>query len=230
VAVPPRHVHRRWCVPPGILALTLLVLAVVPATAMPHAGAIVVPARGPVVRAGEWVRTRWEPLPADVDEFELLLVLDGARAPRVRLTGQLSPERESYLWRVPNLPCLSARLLLRFSRGHDEEEEAEPGEAFSIVGTVLEPVARLSYVRGEWWVATDGGTWPARPPCRESRLEADAPAGPPADRAVPGEGRTVPGESLAMPAGSSFGSSRAIVPAALAVPLTRCPRAMPQRE
>jgi len=108
------------------------------------------PPAGAALRPGERVEVRWTEPGADVDEFELLLLLGRGARSAVRLTPQLNPSTRSYLWTVPSLPADGARLVLRVGR-EGREEEDEPGPEFRILGTTQVPLAPLGFVRGEWW-------------------------------------------------------------------------------
>jgi hypothetical protein len=133
-----------------LLGLTLVVAAVgsMPATA--DVGRIVSPAGGGVLVAGSAVEIRWQGLATDIDEMEILLSVDGGRKSRLRLSPQLAPGLDRYVWVVPNLPTHHATLRLRVGR-HGVEVEGEPGEPFAIVGRADAPAATLRLSGGEWW-------------------------------------------------------------------------------
>ena len=61
-----------------IVALLLTLVAGRAVAAPENAGRILSPAPGSCVHSGDLVTIRWTPLTSDVDEFELLLMLDGA--------------------------------------------------------------------------------------------------------------------------------------------------------
>jgi hypothetical protein len=129
----------------AVFALALQVVA-----APNNGGDICAPAAGTIVRAGDVVEVSWTPVPADVEEFELLLSLDGGRTFPLRLTAMLDPGLTSYSWRVPNLPAGAACLRLRV--GVDEREEMlRPGPLFQVVGDDGAPGGRITFQSGEWW-------------------------------------------------------------------------------
>lgn len=113
------------------------------------------------VRAGQEIHVEWSSLPADVEELEVLLSLDGSLERTVRLSGELDPALGSVRLRVPNLPAENARIILRV--GIDGVESELPSEtAFSIVAVPAVPLPRIAYRRGEWWSET--GVAPDEPP------------------------------------------------------------------
>lgn len=112
---------------------------------------IVTPTCGAVLVAGEVIDVRWEGLPANVDEMELLLDMPGSAEIRLRLTPQLNATTESYRWRVPNLPGRNARLRLRWGRD-GVETEGEAGAAFTILPHPHAPLTGVRFRAGEWWV------------------------------------------------------------------------------
>jgi hypothetical protein len=98
------------------------------------------------VHAGDLVELRWNTLPSNVEELEILLSLDGGRHYAVRVTPECDPRAGRYLWRVPNLATSSARLRLRL--GVEEREiEAEPGTMFEIVA----PPEFDRFHENGWW-------------------------------------------------------------------------------
>lgn len=122
------------------------------------------------------VTIRWEGLPADAGECEILLDVDadGGRG-RLRITGELDPREGSYRWTVPNLSVRGARIVLRMNRsGH--EIEIAPSAPFDIGTAGDAPRAQLSHRGGELWLTDDEG--------EDGECEPDAPrpifAGPPA--------------------------------------------------
>ncbi len=132
-----------------VLAVALAVTARL-AAGYGAGGRLVAPAAGAALRAGEVVTVRWTPVDRGVDEFELLLSLDGGLTFPLRLTEMLDPRSTSYAWRVPNLPGGAARLRLRV--GVDERELLlPPGPEFTVAGDAAAPTERLTYRRGEWW-------------------------------------------------------------------------------
>jgi hypothetical protein len=133
-----------------LLSLTLAVAAAGSMPAVADVGRIVSPAGGEVFVAGTAVEIRWEGLPPDIDEMELLLAVDGGPRSQLRLTPQLAPGFDRYVWVVPNLPTPHATLRLRVGR-HGVEVEGEPGGPFAIVGRADVPATTLRLSGGEWW-------------------------------------------------------------------------------
>jgi len=113
------------------------------------------PRVGETLQGGQVVEVRFDGVPDDVDEMELLLVGGADRSISFRLTEMLDPTTRSYSWTVPNLVLPQASLVLRM--GEDEHEiEAEPSVAFAIEPSPSRAAARLDYRHGELWVS-DGG-------------------------------------------------------------------------
>jgi len=178
---------------PPILAAMMLALA--PAAPAPAAAAAVAP--GPTlvvpaaVTAGQVVTLRWSGLPADVAEVEIVLSLDGGRSYHVRVSPELEAREGGYRWRVPDLPAIRARLLLRTGGGAGERAGAVSGE-FRIVHASGVEGPQLGFHEGQFWTGFDDP--PAVPGLRTGaagpRFEdvADpAPCAPvqPAPRVVP---------------------------------------------
>lgn len=138
----------------GVLALACIVFALVcsPSTARASGSPIPTPrlmASGPV-HAGDLVEIRWDALPPDVDEMELILSVDGGRHYPIRISAELSGRENSFLWRVPNLGVREARLRLR-AHHQWREVESRPGNEFSILSDPTRP-AELDLVHeGGWW-------------------------------------------------------------------------------
>lgn len=135
--------------------LLLAVVAIVGVAPRLAAGAdegseILAPTAGTVVRAGDVVEVRWTPVPPDVEEFELLLSIDGGKTFPVRFTTALDPKQTSYFWHVPNVPTGAARILLRVGVD-DREEMMRPGPLFQVLGDAEEPTGRFTFRDGEWW-------------------------------------------------------------------------------
>jgi hypothetical protein len=137
-----------------VAVVALLALGPGAAAAELGAGRIVAPAAGTIVRAGDTVRVSWTPLPADVEEFELLLSVDGGSTFPLRLTVSLDPALTSYTWRVPNLPAGAARLTLRVGIA-GEEIVLGPGPRFEVAGDSAAPTGKITFQGGEWWT-TEG--------------------------------------------------------------------------
>ena len=120
----------------GLAALAALVvlavLAAVPATAVPLEWApspvavrLLAPADGATLEAGASAELAWElasPLAAaPITEWEAFLSLDGGATSSVRITPHLDLDRRRVSFRVPDVPAVDARILLRLG---DERREA----------------------------------------------------------------------------------------------------------
>ena len=133
-----------------LLSLTLAFAAAASRPSSADVGRIVSPTGGEVLVAGSAVEIRWQGLATDIDEMELLLSVDDGRRSQLRLTPQLAPGLDRYVWVVPNLPTHHATLRLRVGR-HGVEVEGEPGEPFAIIGRADIPATHLRLSGGEWW-------------------------------------------------------------------------------
>lgn len=60
-----------------------------------------------------------------VNEFEILLSMDGGRTYPERISEELSPATRRWSWRVPRLPCREIRLRVQFHRDGREIEGEE---------------------------------------------------------------------------------------------------------
>lgn len=118
-------------------------------------GTVLTPERGTRLTPGQAVSLRWTSLPPDVDEFEILLSLDGGRHFPVRLTPQLDPSLGVLDWTVPNLPTQWARLRLRWGHGGEEHDGPE-GPVFSIATIDGHPMQTTWFRDGEWWLTHPG--------------------------------------------------------------------------
>lgn len=105
--------------------------------------------------AGQVVRVTWDALPRDTEEFELLLRCDLPSPLVVRLTESKDPATADFRWRVPSVPCLSARLLLRRGDGAEESLWAQ-SEPFLIRPEPGGKVARVAHMQGELWLPENG--------------------------------------------------------------------------
>lgn len=65
------------------------------------------------VLGGEQVEVRWSGVPSGAEEMELLLSLDGGQRIALRLTSEIPVAARSFSWKVPNLVCSRASLVLR---------------------------------------------------------------------------------------------------------------------
>lgn len=188
------------------------------------------PRAGETLRAGQTVEIRFQGVPDEVDEVELLLVSGRSRRLVLRLTESLGPAAASFDWKVPALSMPDARLVLRM--GLDGREvESEPSGVFAIESSGSAATASLSLRNGELWVGDDdpdrkiqdslpGGTFTPDP----TRVTAWSSASP---LALPRLDPTVPApcasEETAFPA-TLTGDG-----ACVSIELTRAPLVVPQR-
>jgi len=97
----------------------------------------------------------WDPLPADVEEYELLLECGSPAWGRFRLTESDSPLQTHRVLSLPRVPGEVARIVLRVGRGGREDTWAT-SRVFRVVGDRESPAARAVCSRGELWLQTDG--------------------------------------------------------------------------
>ncbi len=163
----------------ALLALTLAPPRARLAAAEPGADAITlsVPAS---VTAGEVVVLRWEGVPPEVEELELVLSLDGGRSYPVRLCPELDGRTRSFAWTVPDLPAEQARLMLRVG-GEEGERLGALSRPFRIAHAEGAPRPNLTFHEGTMWT---GFRAPAGVP--PASLAAGAPSLDKAPAAGPG--------------------------------------------
>ncbi len=115
-------------------ALLTVVLIASAAFARADALRLVAPAGGATLRGGSLAELHWsaEQLPADAEEWEAFLSVDGGRYYGFRVTPHLDIDLRSFTFVVPNFDTADARILIRTG---DEERETEfdLGNSFSIV-------------------------------------------------------------------------------------------------
>lgn len=146
-------------------ACGLLMAATATSSADPGWGRLEAPAAGDLLHPGDVVEIRWGSLPVGLDEFELLLSVDGGASFPVRLTPQLDPCLRSVRWLVPNLSAPRARLRLRVGiDGH--EIEGPPGPVFAIAASPRAPASGLELRAGEWWLVEQPVVAAPSPPSR----------------------------------------------------------------
>lgn len=89
-----------------------------------------------------------------IDEAEIVLSLDGGRSYPIRVTPELRPCATRFLWTVPALPTVHARLALR--SGFEERDETETLRILSAEFRILrDPDGRVEQLRrhvNEWWI------------------------------------------------------------------------------
>ena len=142
----------------AMITLALAVLARPGAAVGSGAASLEVPA---VVTAGQSVELRWSALPADVEELELVLSLDGGRTYPVRVSPELEAREGGYRWRVPDLPAARARLMLRMG-GEEGERAGARSREFRIVHAEGVPRPELGFHEGQFWTGLDPLEGPAR--------------------------------------------------------------------
>ncbi len=140
-------------------ALATLMLAAsmtfTPSLAISGDGIIIFPESGAVLRGGDLVTLRWNSLPDEIEEFEIILSIDGGERYSIRLTPQTEPSTESCCWQVPNIPADNARIRLRI--GYDGREfECPESHPFHIIVRDHASQNIPHFREGEWWV--DGDT------------------------------------------------------------------------
>jgi hypothetical protein len=109
---------------------------------------LLAPLPGTELRAGTLAVIAWEDPPAEAEEWEAFLSLDGGRTYPLRVTPHLDIGIQRFAFTVPPFPTREARVLLRFG---DERREAgfetphrfaiSPGDSFwpSDLGIALSP-------------------------------------------------------------------------------------------
>jgi hypothetical protein len=123
---------------------------------------LVAPVAGSSLRGGQTAVVAWDAdaLPAEAEEWEAFLSIDGGRHYAVRITPHLDIDIRRATWTVPNITAGDARILLRFG-DERHESEIEVPLSFAIEGNfstaALWPAATSSAKRGEEARAGDGG-------------------------------------------------------------------------
>jgi hypothetical protein len=144
----------------GLIAFAGLCLFSAAALARPVV--FTAPVQGQSLQGGAVVEVSWAGVPADADEVELLLSLDGGRRVAVRLTEELSSGDRSYLWRVPNLSARRAALILRMGV-EGQEIESAPSAIFEIRPEPARPVVPVDWRAGELWISGEARAGNADP-------------------------------------------------------------------
>lgn len=136
---------------PGLL---LLPIALVVAGARPAAALagprLLAPETGAELAAGSLAAIAWQDPPADAEEWEAFLSLDGGKTYPLRITPHLNLAIRRFTFRVPPFPTRDARVLLRFG-DERREVEIEAAQRFAIVRGVAFPSLpmRAALSRGE---------------------------------------------------------------------------------
>ena len=83
---------------------------------------LIEPAAGIDLAAGSTTSIAWEAFgtPANVEEWEAFLSVDGGRTYPLRVTPHLDATIHRFQWNVPNLPGAQVAVLLRFGDERDE--------------------------------------------------------------------------------------------------------------
>lgn len=117
------------------------------------------------MRAGDVVEVRWSGLPADADELELLLSVDGGSHFALRLTEELDGTAGTFSWRVPNLAAPAACIAVRMGI-HGREILGPAGPLFGIAADRGLAGEALELRAGELWIsgATSSVPRPDLPP------------------------------------------------------------------
>jgi len=133
--------------------IALALAATVRPAAASAAGAVAldVPA---VVTAGHSVVLRWRGLPAEVEELELVLSLDGGDSYHVRVSPELEARELEYRWRVPDLPTRHAKLMLRMG-GEKGERLGALSQEFRIEHAEGVPRPDLGFHEGQFWTGIE---------------------------------------------------------------------------
>lgn len=112
------------------------------------------PSGGEALVAGSVVTVRWDGVPGEAHELEILLSMDGGRS-LARLGEEVDGGTTSLSFTVPNLPAARAVLLLRYGVKGKGETIGGASAPFAIVPAPGVPFAALAYKRGELWVSPE---------------------------------------------------------------------------
>jgi hypothetical protein len=107
---------------PTVRSVTVIVGLILFVASAAAAVEVSTPAAGSTLRGGSVARLAWsaEALPADVEEWEAFLSIDGGAHYAFRITPHLDIALRSVTWLVPNVDARDARLLIRTG---DERKE-----------------------------------------------------------------------------------------------------------
>jgi hypothetical protein len=135
----------------ALLAWAILGLASVPISASVAKRSDILLDGPGAFRPGEGAVIRWGALPQGTAEFELLLQCEEPIPIVLRLTGSQDPDLRALEWRVPNIPCDRARVIIRSNWGGREILLAR-SEPFQILVAGGVPLQRVDFQEGELWV------------------------------------------------------------------------------
>jgi hypothetical protein len=172
--------HRAPFTLAAMIALALAMVAPSGAASGSVTVSLEVPA---VVTAGQTVVLRWSGLPAEVEELEIVLSLDGGGRYHVRVSPELEGREREYRWRVPDLPVRHARLMLRMG-GEEGERIGALSREFRIVHVEGAPRPDLGFHEGQFWTGLEplhgpAGAGIAQDAPRFEDLVDEAPCTPP---------------------------------------------------
>ena len=120
----PKSEPPSWSICAALGLIAALCLAST-ARAAPQSGPRVrISSPGPV-HPGDRIEFVFEGGTRGVDEFEILLSMDGGRTYPQRISEELSPTTRRWSWRVPRLSCSEIRLRVQFHRDGREIEGEE---------------------------------------------------------------------------------------------------------
>jgi hypothetical protein len=116
-----------------------------------------------VVHAGDMLDLAWTRPAGEVEEFEVVLSVDGGARYTIRVTPELERYRDHFTWKVPAIDAAHARLSVRYGDESDERLGA-PTSEFAIVraqGAGTAPEVRSAWVTNatqqplDWWDEAD---------------------------------------------------------------------------
>jgi hypothetical protein len=188
-------------------------------------GEILVPQAGEILEAGTYYLVSWSS-PAEAEELELLLFWGDSPARKVRLTEELDPAVQSYLWLVPDMPVQSARIELRWGVG-GVEIPGPPGADFEIRSSTHNAALELRWFAGEWWLTPGPGETELPPRSRRLDQEPLMRSRIPAFALACSEFWSVPSHETSFDALGSCGAMSASLVAYW--PSSRFPQTMPMR-
>jgi hypothetical protein len=176
-----------------------------------------------VVTAGQSVELRWSALPADAEELEIVLSLDGGRSYHVRVSPELDAREGGYRWRVPDLPAARARLMLRMG-GEAGERVGALSREFRIEHAEGVPRPGPGFHEGHFWTGLDP---------LEGSARAGIAQGAPRFEALVDEVACTPPEPVLRSAPPDLRCAPVVRAAAAVAPQDRCagfaPREVPLR-
>lgn len=117
----------------SVRSILVVALAAIAASATADV-TLIAPRAGEQLDGGREATIAWSAtsLPADAEEWEAFLSLDGGAYYAVRITPHLDADVRTFRWRVPNVASSRARLLLRVGN-ETNEHLIELAETFTIL-------------------------------------------------------------------------------------------------